>query len=235
MKIASLFILLLIIISCSPSRHVVPLGKKERAVSVSIGGPIVNSRTLDATVPLPMISASYAYGVSKKTTRIGAIHLTSMVFGTYHLEGGFLREWYYNKKSKVGFTSNLMGNLIFDHREWNFKFYPQVDANLYWHFLGDVHYHCDCPKDRGLNQFLYIGATTWFELDRVSDYNISEGQRVLLNPHLGYNFGSKKLKFNIEAKYYLPYVKRSNTVIDYFNPINEYGALGATFGIYWLF
>jgi hypothetical protein len=235
MKYLLIFTILIVAFSCSPSRHVVPLGRKERAVSASIGGPVINNSSLSVPVPLPMASVSYAYGITKKTTRIAAVHITPMIFGTYHLEAGFLREFYYNKKRKIGFTSNLMGNLIFDHNEWNVKFYPQVDVNLYWHFLGDAHYFCDCPKDRGLNQFIYLGATNWFELDRKDEYGISEGQRFLLNPHFGYNFGSKKMKFNLEVKYYLPYVKTASTGVDYFNPINDYGAFGGTFGIYWLF
>lgn len=234
MKCTPYIILLIFIVSCSPSRHVVPLARKERAVSISVGGPIINNST-PVPLPIPMVSASYAYGASKKTTRIAALHFTPMIYGTYHLEGGFLREWYYQKKLKIGFTSNIMGNLIFDHNAWNFKFYPQVDLNLYWHFLGDAHYFCDCPKDKGLNQFIYLGLTNWFELDRKTDYDISEGQRFLLNPHFGYNFGSKKVKFNLEAKYYLPYVKTITTGVDYFNPMNDYGALGASFGIYKLF
>lgn len=235
MKQVALIVIIFFVTSCSPSRHVVPLARKERAVSVSVGGPMINSSTLPIPAPTPMVSVSYAYGITKKTTRIAALHLTPLIFGTYHLEAGFLREWYYSKKSKTGFTTNLMGNLIFDHNEWNFKFYPQIDLNFYWHFIGDAHYHCDCPKDRGLNQFIYFGATNWFELDSKDDYSITEGQRILFNPHLGYNFGSKNIKFNLEAKYYLPYVKKSATGVDYFNPINDYGALGASFGIYWLF
>ena len=235
MRYLPLFVLFIITVSCSPSRHVVPLGRKERAVSASIGGPMINTANLPIPTPIPMVSMSYAYGATKKTTRIVALHLTALVYGTYHIEGGFLREWYYNKKSKIGFTSNLMGNLMFDHNEWNFKFYPQIDVNLYWHFLGDAHYHCDCPKDRGLNQFIYLGLTNWFELDRKDDNGISEGQRILANPHFGYNFGSKIIKFNLEVKYYLPYVNVNSTGIDYFNPMNDYGALGASLGIYKMF
>lgn len=235
MRFSSFFVLILLITSCAPTRHVVPLARRERAISVSIGGPMVNNEALPIPAPVPMASVSYAYGITKKTTRIAAIHLTSLVFGTYHLEAGFLREWYYNKKLKTGFTSNLMGNLMFDHNEWNFKFYPQVDFSFYWHFLGDSHYHCDCPKDKGLNQFIYIGASNWFELDRKDDYDIAEGQRILVNPHFGYNFGSKKTKINLEFKYYLPYVKTVRTGIDYFNPINDYGAFGGSLGVYRLF
>ena len=237
MKVVSFLYLVsfLLVVACSPSRHVVPLARKEHAVSLSVGGPMVNIASSSVPLPLPMVSASYAYGASKKTTRIAALHFTPLIFGTYHLEAGFLREWIYNKKSKTGLTTNLMGNLIFDHNEWNFKFYPQLDFNFYWHFLGDAHYHCDCPKDRGLNQFLYIGLTNWFELDRKNENGISQGQRILANPHFGYNFGSKKIKFNLEIKYYLPYVKRRNTNITYYNPINNYGALGVSLGVYRLF
>lgn len=235
MRSAIFFFFAFIIVSCSPTRHVVPLGRKERAVSASIGGPILENNLLPIPAPVPMASISYAYGITKKTTRIAALHLTPMIYGTYHLELGFLREWWYNKKAKTGFTSNLMGNFMLDQWEWKFKFYPQIDFNFYWHFKGDSHFHCDCPKDKGLNQFIYIGSTNWIELNRSNDYNTSEGQRFLLNPHFGYNIGTKTTKFNFEAKYYLPYVNKNTTGVNYFNPMGSYGALGATIGVYKLF
>ena len=219
--------------SCAPSRHVIPLGRREKAVSIAVGGPIIDK--YNVPLPVPLSSISYAYGITKKTTRIAAVHLSSMYYGIYHLEAGFLREFYYNKKLKVGFTGNLMGNFTIDQWDWKFRFYPQIDLNLYWHFKGDSHYHCDCPADRGLLQFLYIGSTNWIALKPSESYYYTQGQRFLLNPHFGYNIGTKRTKLNFEFKYYLPYVKNSNTRNEYYNPIGNYGAFGGTFSVYRIF
>lgn len=226
-------ITILIFTACAPSRHVVPLGRKEKAISYSIGGPALRRNNLP--LPIPLSSISYGYGITKKTTRLAAVHISPLLFGIYHLEAGFLREFYYNKKLKIGFTGNLMGNFITDQWDWNFKFYPQIDLNFYWHFKGDSHYHCDCPKDRGSLQFIYIGSTTWFELNRRDTYNINKGQRFLLNPHFGYNIGSKRIKLNFEIKYYLPYVQLQSSNLPYYNSLGNYGAFGATIGVYKIF
>ena len=124
---------------------------------------------------------------------------------------------------------------MIDRWSWKFKFYPQIDFNLYWHFKGDSHYHCDCPKDRGSLQFVYLGLTNWIELNRKNEYGISEGQRFLMNPHFGYNTGSKGTKLNFEVKYYLPYVNKNSSGVPYYNPMNDYGALGATVALYKIF
>lgn len=232
--LAFVIILVFSVSSCAPTRHVVPLGRKERAVSVSVGGPIVNRANSTIPVPIPLASVSYAYGTTKKNTRIAALHLTPIAVGVYHIEGGFLREFWYSSKTKMGFTGNLMGNLLFDRWEWGFKFYPQVDLNFYWHFAGDAHYFCDCPKDRGINMFLYAGIGNWFELDKTNDATLAGGQRILSAPHFGYNFGTKRTKGNLELKYYLPYVENNN-LIGYYNPLNNYGAFGLSLGVYRLF
>lgn len=184
---------------------------------------------------IPLSSISYAYGITKKTTRIAAVHITPIIYGVYHLEAGFLREFYYNKKKKIGFTGNLMGNFMLDQWEWKFKFYPQVDLNLYWHFKGDSHYHCDCPKDRGLLQFVYLGSSNWMELDKKNSNEINEGYRFLLAPHLGYTVGTKRTKLNMEFKYYLPYANKNSPTVTYLNPWGNYGAFGAMLGAYRLF
>lgn len=227
------FLVPIVIYSCAPSRHIVPLGRKEKSISVSVGGPALNKNNLP--LPIPLSSISYAYGITKKTTRIAAVHLSSIYYGIYHIEGGFLREFYYNKKLKTGFTGNLMGNFMIDQWDWRFKFYPQIDLNFYWHFKGDSHFHCDCPKDRGLLQFIYIGSTNWFEFNTENNFHLNLGQNLLLNPHFGYNVGSKRTKLNFEIKYYLPYIDKQITRESFYNPTGNYGAFGMTVSVYKMF
>ena len=230
-----LLILPLLIYSCSPSRFVVPLGRKEKAVSLTAGGPLILEENQNIPYPIPLSSFTYGYGLNKKITTHASLHLTPLAFGILHIEAGYLYEWYYNNKSKIGITTDLTGHLSTVFSDWTTNFHPQFDANLYWHFLGDSHFHCDCPKDRNLNAFLYLGASSWLTFNQSNIEGLKEGYRILLNPHFGLNAGSKRSKWNLELKYFAPYIRTSLTGIPYYNPMNQYGAFGLNLGFYRLF
>ncbi len=52
--------------SCAPSRFVKPLAKGEQAINVAVGGPVITYSNLP--VPLPLLSATYGYGIDSSLT-----------------------------------------------------------------------------------------------------------------------------------------------------------------------
>ena len=83
--------------------------------------------------------------------------------------------------------------------------------------------------------FVYLGLSSWLELNQSDFEGINEGFRLLVNPHFGLNGGSKRTKLNLEVKYYSPYIKVEQTGVPYYSPFGGYGALGLHLGLYRLF
>ena len=158
----------LVVVSCSPSRYVVPLTKKEKSISVSFGGPIIEERGI--ITPAPFLSFTYAKGKSKSLTYFGGLQLSSLLDGFYAIEIGALKEWKWWSKKKIGFTTNFVANAMTDSHDGGFTFFPQFDANLYWHFMSDPHYFCDCPGDPKWSMFLYGGFQTHYNV--ISDFDL---------------------------------------------------------------
>ncbi len=57
--LASLIITL--VVSCAPTRFVKPLAKKQQAVNLSGGGPLITYSKL--IIPMPFVTAAYGYGI----------------------------------------------------------------------------------------------------------------------------------------------------------------------------
>lgn len=216
--------------SCAPSRYVVPLNRKEKAISLSYGGPIVQEDGV--AMPAPLFDFSYAYGKSDKQTRFAAVKISPMFDGYFAGELGILKEWKYWSDRKLGLTTNVVANLMTDNKDGGFNFFPQFDMNLYWHFKSDPHYDCDCPGDPKWKMFLYVGFQSHFNV--VSDYDFTDPFKddVLFSPHFGYSFGTGKWRLSPEIKWIQPWV--DNTVHDpmIWNPAMNTGTFGATIAFY---
>jgi hypothetical protein len=64
-----LFFHILIFYSCAPTRFVKPLDKKQQAVNLSLGGPLIGYSGL--TIPMPFLTATYGYGIDSTLTGFG--------------------------------------------------------------------------------------------------------------------------------------------------------------------
>ena len=155
MKNVCIIFIFVVVASCAPTRYVVPLTKKEKSISVSFGGPIIEERGY--ITPVPFLSFTYAKGKTKSLTYFGGLQLSSLLDGFYAVEVGALKEWKWWSKKKIGFTTNFVANAMTDIIDGGFTFFPQFDANLYWHFMSDPHYFCDCPGDPKWSMFLFTG------------------------------------------------------------------------------
>ena len=71
-----LFIWLIIALgSCSPSRFVKPLAKREHAASLSLGGPLFKYGT--TTIPMPFLTGTYGYGIDSSVTGFLSLNITT--------------------------------------------------------------------------------------------------------------------------------------------------------------
>ncbi len=223
------FVIVVFISSCAPSRHIIPLGRHEKAVSVSVGGPILTKES--TTFPEPLVSLTYAYGKSKNGTRILGVHATAASEGFYIAEYGYLKEWWFGKRN-IGFTTNMVANVGVDKSDWDVSVYPQLDANLYWHYHGDPHYYCDCPSDGKFMKFIYIGVTTYVKAYSKEKFRVPFNNDVLIAPHIGYNLGGKNWKFNAEIKWIQPWVDNTKFDHEIWNPVGGLGTFGGYLSIY---
>lgn len=219
--------------SCSPTRHVIPLGRKEKAVSVSVGGPIITKD--QTTMPQPMVSLTYAYGKTKNLTYITGFHASAATEGYYAAEFGVLKEWWFNNRKNIGFTTNMVANVMVDKVDWGVNVYPQLDANLYWHYHGDPHYQCDCKNDGRFMKYIYVGVGTYVKVVQSVRFSEPFNEDILMSPHLGYNFGGKHWKLNAEVKWIQPWA--DNTKFDYpiWNPLSDRGTFGGYLSFYKFF
>ncbi len=215
----------LTITSCSPSHFVVPLQRKSHAVNFSLGGPLINYSNL--VIPVPFASLQYGYGWKKKTTVYGGLQLTSAAFGVVHTELGLTHQLFYRTDNKLGLSVSPTFNLMYDKWENHFKFYPQFDMNLYWHFKGENRGSCDCTGEGKTFMYAYVGASNWIELATKRLDGLNQSTNLIFMPQVGINMGSASWKFNFEVKYMGLGTTNNNTVVEYFNPISDKGAIGA--------
>ena len=230
------FLYLLIVfflVGCAPSRHIIPLARHEKAISVSVGGPTL--RKVRNTFPEPLVSLTYAYGKSKNGTRILGLHATAASEGFYIVEYGYLKEWWFNNKRNIGFTTNMVANVGLNKSDMDVSFYPQLDANFYWHYHGDPHYYCDCPSDGKFMKYLYIGLTSYVRAYSKEKFRVPFNNDVLIAPHIGYNLGGKKWKLNAEIKWLQPWANNTDFDYEIWNPAGKLGTFGGYFSIYKFF
>ena len=210
--------------SCSSTRFVVPLDDRQQAISAEFGGPLLNFA--GTTIPTPLASVTHAYGINKNLTVHNSVHLTSLAYGTFHLESGLLRNLFYAEKPRIGFSYSPGVNLMIDRFEWNFRVYPQLDMNLYWFITGQGDRNCDCPGAEGKRPLIfYTGSSTWFEFSQTKAHGLDQEKNIFINPQVGMMYMGKKLNYQLEAKWLYSSRRNDNLVPDYVG-INNRGAVG---------
>lgn len=226
-------IFVLVLSSCAPSRYIIPLNRKEKAFGVSVGGPMIEENTV--VTPVPLVNVSYAYGKTNKLTYFGGLQLSPVFDGYYAGDLGVLKEWYWNGDKNLGFSTNLAGNVMTNKYSGRLDFYPQLDANLYWHFKGDPHYYCDCPGDPKFMMFLFTGFSSYFKVINDYEFDYPFDEDVIFSPHIGYSFGSKNWKLNTEVKWIQPWYDNTQHDPKIWNPVMYTGAFGGYLTFYYHF
>ncbi len=202
--------------SCSSSRFVEPLAKKQHAIGVNLGGPLINFG--GATIPTPLSSIVYGYGLDSNLTAFGGLHTTSLIFNNFHTDIGLTYKFINQTKYTPSLSGSLNNTLVTSLRTGTTRYWPQVDLNGYWNFSKR-------------NHFWYVGVSNWFELRNQRANDEVQIKRWLPNPQAGVTFKTKTFQFNIEYKLLAVGINSNDVFVPYQSLSNNKGAMGLYFGV----
>lgn len=206
---------ILIFSSCAPSRFVKPLDKKQQALNLSLGGPLINYSSL--TIPMPFLTATYGYGIDSTLTGFGSLNITSAVYGNLQMEIGATKRLLKQQGYFPAISINPVANIIYRNKDAS-RLYPELDINAYW------------DHNNGRN-FFYIGASNWFELKQKRAFDERQQNHWLITPMLGETFVRKKWNYTVEAKIITPGLLNNKSPVEYKTPLGNHGALGIYFSV----
>lgn len=209
-----ILILLTFLISCSPSRFVKPLNKKQSAANLSFGGPLIKLGT--TTIPIPFLSANYGYGIDSTLTGFASFNITSALYGNFQFEIGATKQLIHQRKYIPALSSTIQFNSIYRNKD-AYKLYPQVDLII------------SCEYGKRKNYF-YAGAANWFELSGKKTLGQQQKNHWIFMPLIGHSFNGKKWNVNFEAKVIAPNLSNEDIVVDYQTPFKNKGAFGVYLG-----
>lgn len=195
--------------SCAPSRFVKPLDKGKSAIGANLGGALFDFG--GATIPMPLTSITYGYGLKENTTLYGSLHTTSLLFGVGHIDLGAVHQLKAQKGWIPAITFSPAGHLALDRWDGKFEFWPQMDVNMYWHYLQK-------------SNFVYLGLMNWFDFTNQNPHR-SKSFAYIWAPMIGHTFVRSKMNYNLEFKYIAPNKRNDQSVVAY-QGINGRGALG---------
>jgi hypothetical protein len=201
-----MFVLLL---SCSTTHGIKPVGKGNVEAGVSFGGPIVE--VYGAPIPIPLSTVGATVGLTETVDIHAAFHPTAAVLmGVVEFDAG--ASWMFLENS--GAVPRLMGDLMLvgaggnqgeGDPEGGFRLFLQPSLMASW----------DWGKKQKLQSF-YTGPTVFFqpfpEVHAVGGWVV--GQRFGFSP---------KTHLDLELKWMAPYGSTENLVLHYYSP----GNLGA--------
>ncbi|MDX1446074.1 hypothetical protein [Lishizhenia sp.] len=220
-----------ILFSCSSSRFIEPLAKKQNAVSADFGGPLVNVPGV-ATIPLPFSSLTYGRGLSHSTTIYGSWHTTAAVFGVAQFDLGVVKEVWYNRDRHMGISITPSVNFARDVFEQNTKLWPILEANYYWKYNQQGVVQADLLSNRKIKyNFVYAGVGSWFELSSTRAHDQPQNNWAFPMVQVGHTFRRNKWSFSTELKMMVPYMSNQDIVLDYKSITGERGATGIYIGV----
>ncbi|RMG78145.1 MAG: hypothetical protein D6707_10360 [Bacteroidetes bacterium] len=203
--------------ACAPSRFVEPLQEKQSAVGFSFGGELIDYGGM--TIPLPLTSFSYGYGIDSTLTAFGGLHTTALYFNNLQLDLGVTKKIYQGKKYVPSISLSPALNIIKDLNDPILKIWPQIDVNAYW-YLGKK------------QSYIYAGVSNWFELAKYRANEQPQIQRWIYNPQTGIVWKAwEKMWFNAEIKFLAPNQSNQYSFIPWKSALGTRGATGIFIGL----
>ncbi|MGC6428939.1 MAG: hypothetical protein ACON4Y_01340 [Flavobacteriales bacterium] len=190
--------------SCASSKFIEPLEKKQSAISLDIGGPLIDFN--GATIPVPLSSINYGYGLKENLSVFSSLHLTSLVFNNFHSEIGVLKKIYFQNKFIPSVSSSFSLNFITELSLGNSKIWPQIESNAFWKI--------------GKNR-LHLGG-----LIMIDSEIVNTDVAYLINPHIGYTKSFNKINVGVEVKFLAPLNDNTKVFLPYNSLTGDYGATG---------
>lgn len=211
-----LIVLTILQYSCSSSRFVEPLEKKQHAIGINVGGPIIKFG--GAIIPTPLSSIVYGYGLDSNLTVFGGLHTTSLLFNNFHSDLGMTYKLLNQKNYIPSISSSLNNTIVTSLRTGTTRYWPSIDVNTYWNFSKRKHYW-------------YLGMSNWFELRKTRAHDLEQIKRWLPNLQAGIILKGKKINYNIEYKLLGVGMQSNEVFVPYQSIANNKGAMGLYFGI----
>jgi hypothetical protein len=198
--------LIISFLSCAPSRFVRPLNKSESAVSFNFGGALIDYN--GATIPVPLTSFTYGYGLNDKLTVFTGLHTTSLLFNNFQMEVGALKQIKMQNAWVPAISSALVFNYVTELQEGNPKLWPQLDANAFWNVKNKKHQ-------------IHLGYSLWVDFKMIEDNRFA-----IINPHIGYTYKMKSWDIGTEIKLLAPGSNNSKLFVPYQSLLGDRGATG---------
>lgn len=207
----------IVTMSCSTTRIVKPLAKKEVAVGFDFGGPIIDFA--GAKIPIPFTSLSGAYGIDSAMTVWGGLHTTSLAFENLQVDAGIIRDIIPARGRIPGFSIAPVANMIVNLKQGDFRIYPELDLNVHWQYsLKRQHY-------------MYFSLSNWFDPWAKRAHGEPNKGFYAPNLALGHTFVTNKMRYTLELRWLAPNASNRNLVVSY-NGIGGQGSMAFYFGIY---
>lgn len=215
--------------SCAPSRYVKPLIKGESTIQANFGGPIAKVPGI-GSIPLPLTSLGYGYGLKNNLTLFGNFHPTSLMFGVGQIDiGASCLVW---SREKMGISLQPTVNACLDFYTGSNRLWPQLDANYYWDYSA--------LRTKGKNgkgfqktRTVYGGISNWFDPYLIESQGRKNQQFWIPSLQLGHLWERNQWVYQLEAKILAPIYSNQNIVVDYRSLTGNYGALGLYFSLYY--
>jgi hypothetical protein len=207
-------LILVFVFGCAPTHFVKPLDKKQSAVNVSLGGPLIKYNEL--TIPIPFVTTTYGYGIDSSLTGFASANVTSALYGNLQMDIGATKLLTRQVGIFPAISISPLLNVIYRNKETK-KLYPQLDINSYW----------ECGRNKNL---VYVGIDNWFELSKKKAYEMKQKNHWFFSPMIGYTLVRNRYCINIEAKVIAPNKSNEKLVVEYQTPFNNSGAFGVYVG-----
>ena len=214
-KLGVLALVLGLFSSCSTTRLVKPLEKKQWAAGFDFGGPLIDFA--GAKIPIPFTSFTGAYGIDTGFTAFGSLHTTALAAGVFQLELGVVKDILPKREGRK-FNISVAGITHFMARQ-EFRFYPEIDINAYWQY------------SQKRKNFAYFSVANWFDFTRFGAHGVRNQELYIPNFGVGHTFVTKKMRYSLEARWLAPFSSNQNIVVG-FNGIGQQGAVGIYFSMY---
>lgn len=202
--------------SCSSSRFVEPLKRKQHAIGGNFGGPLINFGGV--IIPTPMSSVIYGYGLDTNLTIFGGLHVSSLVFNNFHSDFGLTYKFLDQNKLTPSLSGSFNNTIVTSLRTGSARYWPSLDINSFWNFSNRNHYW-------------YVGLSNWFELRNKRAHDLEQLKRWLPNPQIGITLKAKTFHFNMEYKLLVIGVNSNDVFVPYQSLSDNKGAMGLYFGV----
>lgn len=124
-KLFVAFYAVIMAVSCTPTKVVVPLNDGQWQIGVTQGRPQINEGYL------PVIGAYAAKGVSSTKTNYGGIQFSSLLLGAVQLEAGQVATLIPQQGFKPGISYSYGAQSFLSTRDYTIRFYPEAGLNAY--------------------------------------------------------------------------------------------------------